>query len=289
MLGSDLLLKNIVLIQKIFKETKEFSEKENDLKIIINFLDKLPNRFQSIGYEAVAMVFALKDLEAGDELKFWSYYLEHYAYNHSVQVHIGLGWALAQKRQSPIKYLDNLDPMLRWRVVDGCGYYDGFFRRRKTLKGDFVLNFTGNELQAYTLGLGRSLWYITKGDVNSLTKIISTLPNIIHASLWIGIGIASTYTGGLGLKHFQALKITAGKYLLQFALGVSLCIWSRVKAKTIKNTIETPFNLNQSNFEVYELLESKVPSNHDTLDEAFFVWLETIENELKKHIEIIDY
>ena len=286
---SDLLLENIVSIQKTFNDVKEFSGKENDLKVIINYLHKLPINFLSVGYEAVAMALALKDLEVGDELKSWAYFMEFYGSNHSVQVHIGLGWALAQKRKSPAKYLDNLKPMLRWRVVDGCGYYDGFFRKRKTLNGDFVSKLSGRELEAYTLGLGRSLWYTSKGDVDSLVKMISKLHKEIHPALWMGIGIASTYTGGLGVKHYQLLKTTAGKFILQLTVGAGLCIWSRVKAKTINTSVLASFNLNQTNFEVYQLLESKVSSSQDTLDDAFFIWLETVENAFKRFIEISDY
>jgi hypothetical protein len=63
-------------------------------------LEQNEKTFISIAYEASAMERALFDLTANDfALPHWQAFLQH-APEHSTQIHIGLGWAIAKRKNA---------------------------------------------------------------------------------------------------------------------------------------------------------------------------------------------
>lgn len=217
---------NIRQIEHTFREVQEALSSEVSLLSIAKLADSYPPLFRSVAYEATSMHLALKAIKQGDELVEWSEFLTTYAAHHKTQYYIGLGWALAQEQVEPQKYCQQWSE----RVADGCGYYEGMFRRRKVLHQQQLPNWNETFLSNYLQGLGRSIWYISLGDVALAAKTVQLFPQQHHSALWRGLGIALTYTGGSSETDLYSLK-EMNEDVLPFLLeGVELAIQSRLQA-----------------------------------------------------------
>jgi len=220
-------------LQAVFKDAKMYAAAATNQEAIAVYNNTLAAPFVSVAYEAAAMALAVKDCQEGEQLNNWMPFLEQNR-AHTTQIYIGLGWALAQERKAWNTYLDKLNPLWTWRVVDGYGYYDGFFRRRKVFQGIYADGLTPEGLTVYMQGLGRSLWYTAKGDAQKLLGLLEKLPKEQQPNLWRGIGIASTYVGGEDLSEKgQALWNAAESYRGALATGVAMATDSRIKAGTL--------------------------------------------------------
>lgn len=225
-------------LQELFKSTKAFVEKSPELASVMAFINEQgENEFISIAYEAAAMVLALQDLEKGTTLDTWKDFLNNYGSQHAVQIYIGLGWACGQKRLDPMRWIPEFPPLLAWRIWDGYGYYNGFFRKRKVLQGIVPETISEKGLSVYWQGVGRSFWYTCKGDKIQLQKVSTKIPSNYHTDFWRGIGIACTYVGGQSLTNCQEIWQLAGDYQAQLRTGAALAIKSRLDANTmVKDT-----------------------------------------------------
>jgi hypothetical protein len=233
------VITKITILQEIFQSTKAFVEEGQELPAVAQFIkEREDGEFVSIAYEAAAMVLALRDLETEMELNTWQLFLDNYARQHAIQVYVGLGWACAQKRLSPRIWIEQSETLSIWRIWDGYGYYDGFFRKRKVLQGIFPEGISEKELSVYWQGVGRSFWYTCKGQRTQLQKIITKVPSDYQVDFWRGIGIASTYVGGQSLEDCQDLWQLAGLCQAQLAAGAALVIKSRAEAGTIVKDTE---------------------------------------------------
>jgi hypothetical protein len=224
-------------LQELFKSTKGFVEKSPELASVMAFIQEQgENEFISIAYEAAAL--ALQDLEKGTTLDTWNDFLDNYGSQHAVQIYIGLGWACGQKRLDPMLWIPELPPLLAWRIWDGYGYYNGFFRKRKVLQGIVPKTISEKGLSVYWQGVGRSFWYTSKGDSAQLQKVSTKIPSNYHVDFWRGIGIACTYVGGQSLTTCQEIWQLAGDYQAQLRAGAALAINSRSDANTIVKDTE---------------------------------------------------
>lgn len=251
-------------LQELFKSTKAFVEKSPEIASVMAFINEQgENEFISIAYEAAAMALALQDLEKGTTLDTWRDFLDNYGSQHAVQIYIGLGWACGQKRLNPMLWIQELDPLYFWRIWDGYGYYNGFFRKRKVLQGTVPDTISEKGLSVYWQGVGRSFWYTCKGDKIQLQKVSTKIPSNYHADFWRGIGIACTYVGGQNLTNCQEIWQLAGNYQAQLRTGAALAIKSRLDANTMVKDTEL---IAQSWFQlpiskIIDVLKNKVLSS----------------------------
>ena len=217
---------NIRQIEHTFREVQEALSSEVSLSSIANLVDSHPPLFRSVAYEAASMHLALKAMKQNVELIEWSDFLKNYASKHQTQYLIGLGWALAQEQTDPVNYCH------QWgeRVADGYGYYEGMFRRRKTLHQQQLPSWNETLLSNYLQGLGRSVWYISLGNVAVAVKTIQSFPQEYRLPLWRGLGIALTYTGGSSEPELKDLKDAGDEGLVYLLEGVELAIQSRLQA-----------------------------------------------------------
>ena len=161
-------------IQSVFREVQDFYSETTQL-------DNYEIEFRSIAYEAASMCVALNDFKTYDELRDWFVFLKEKGTLHATQIHVGLGWALAQNEIDTSVILPALDSMMRYRVLDGYGYYEGFFRRRKG-----VLNQQKPELQDTTaLLLTTKDWAEAFGirAAEKLTKQNAPLKNFLQNAM----------------------------------------------------------------------------------------------------------
>jgi hypothetical protein len=212
----------------IFKQAQDISQSEKDAAILSQKLDQAENEFRSVAYEAASMTIALHDFENGDELHGWKEFKNIAGKKHAAQVHAGLGWAIAQKKISPFTILESLDPIMQFRVADGCGYYDGMFRQRAALSGrEIAPGFSGKFIHGYDQGIGRALYYHCKGAAEKLPAMAGVFPDSRRADLWRGIGIACVYVGGCDEKMLGNIYSLSSPYGSQLAISAALVARAR--------------------------------------------------------------
>lgn len=175
-------------IVSIFKAAREVAEEEGQSEALKHHLTASDSYYRSVAYEGAAMGLALRDISQ------WEAFLKNDAAAHAVQVHIGLGWALAEQALP-------CEEDARWQdadaVLDGYGYYHGLFRRRLSIRTQGIPDgINAAQLPGFDRGLGRSLWYISKGDMELLLRMIAAFTIDRQPHLWRGVGIAVAYVGG---------------------------------------------------------------------------------------------
>lgn len=201
------------------------------LDLVEEMLDQFPAPMRGIGYEGAAMGYTLLDLvtPGGSRLH---QFLQGPGRQYQCLVYIGAGLVLARTPWSPMRFLNSHDPILGWFVLDGVGFYDGFFnwdearggrRRQQQLHG------YGSAV--YDQGVGRSLWFSSGADVERLTDTINTFPADRRGDLWGGVGLACAYAAGvLDADAIETLRHAAGPHAPQVAVGTGMASLFRHQA-----------------------------------------------------------
>lgn len=227
-------LENTERIQAVFLDTQLFYATHDSMPALIEYLDNTDPEFSSIAYESASMLIAINDIEACTFPTGWLTFADGPALPHKAQVYVGLGWAIAKLNLPFLETLNKLETHIYFRIADGCGYYDGSFRRRQTvLSQQLPFNIPVEALPMYDQGVGRSIWYTAKTDIAKIRSMIETFPANRQPDLWRGIGIAVAYVGGCSETELKTLWQYAGISGLQLAIGAALAARSRIQANTI--------------------------------------------------------
>lgn len=264
-------------IKSIFQQVQGIEISNDNWQVVFGQLNTTDAEFRSIAYEAAAMNAALKDLEQGGELNLWLHLATSAeAVPHLTQIHVGLGWALAQQQVVPAPYLPQLNPIMRYRVLDGYGYYEGMFRRRKSIVNKQVSEFlSGTALNAYYQGLGRCMWYLNNGDVDATVSMLQSMEGDYQDDLWRGLGIAVSYVGGTDKSILDDILTKADTHKAELLTGAVLVAISRTNAGNVVNDTELVCHtwLQQS---VNQIVTQYKPGNN-TAENAYDKWLLEIE------------
>ena len=197
------------------------------------FLDSIKNHpFCSIGYEAAASWEAIQDIKNEDlEFSHWASFNNKHHNLYEPQIHVGLGWAMGEADFYNAPFLASLNPALAWRVVDGYAYYLGLFKRRVAIRERMIPAVVSDELaHAFNEGLGRSLWYINKGDTRRVLDVINHFDEARRADLFRGVGIASFFTGGLSTDGYLNFISSVDNYSKDLRCGAVMALNSVRKA-----------------------------------------------------------
>ncbi len=220
--------RNMARIMAIFQRIQAETANAKSVDVVVELLQREDSEYRSIAYEAAAMELALVDLSDGISLDRWYSLCEASGMQHDVHTHVGLGWALAKLQKSPSKYIENLQPLLKWRVVDGMGYYFGLFNKRRTLSQQEIPALLKEEAHAsFDQGAGRSIWYMCKANSKQLEASVENFSSERRPNLWRGIGIACAYVGGCTGEELAAVYQSAGDYQKQLACGAVLACRAR--------------------------------------------------------------
>jgi len=224
---------NIETIVSTFQKGRELAESGISLNALITELNQIEPRYRSVAFEGASMGVTLTQ-----DFGTWKLYAKA-AEKHATQVHIGLGWALAQN-QPPTSALGGLTlsdtlsqiaPDYRVKILDGYGYWHGLFQRRATIRTQQVPENITPEYQAgFDQGVGRAIWYISKGEVAKVMNIINHFSEERRSNLWRGIGVALTYVGGCSDALIAELKSVAGEFKLNLGKGIEAALESVQKA-----------------------------------------------------------
>ncbi|MFF4214147.1 DUF1702 family protein [Streptomyces sp. NPDC001796] len=139
-------------------------------------------------------------------------------------VYIGAGLVLPRVPVSPGRFLARQDPFLRWLVMDGYGFYEGFFSWRDIVEQHRTpRRIRGYAARAFDQGLGRSLWFSTGASVERIIATISGFPPRRQGDLWGGIGLACAYAAGvMDRSAVVTLLQEAGRYRADLATGTAV-------------------------------------------------------------------
>ena len=186
------------------------------------WLESLPPADRSVAVEAVAMAVAwLQRATRSDRT--WEGLRASLGAEHAAGMALGLGWALSWLGASTDGELDGLSPLLRWRVIDGYGFRDGLVApRRHVLRTEGPRRIDGVAQATWRQGLGRSLWYTTRGDAGEVRDAVNAFPSPLRPELWTGVGVAATWIGCTSQPPMARLRAVAGHDAHWLGLGAAL-------------------------------------------------------------------
>ncbi len=197
-------------------------------------LRALELEFQGFAFEGAAMGLALLDHVTPWQRGRWRAFLAGPGDDHAYMVHVGVGWAAARLpwlRRRLERHLAGLDPLLRWLVVDGYGFHEGFFAWEKSIREHAVPPQLGEYARrAFDHGLGRSLWFVAGADPDRIAAEVGAFPAERRSDLYSGLGLACAYAGGAVPETVQRLRTTAGPYLAHLAQGAAFAAKARQRA-----------------------------------------------------------
>lgn len=198
---------------------------------LVPHLEAIESNWRGFAYEGAAMALALQD-----RITFWrrdriARFLAGPAAAHPYVVHVGVGWAAARLPGSLESYMAPLDPLLRWLVVDGYGFHEGFFHWPRCLNNaPRPGRVRGYAERVFDQGLGRSLWFVEGGNVIRIHESILAFSKARQPDLWSGVGLAAVYAGGVNDAELGSLAVLAGDSRPQLAQGAAFAAKARCKA-----------------------------------------------------------
>ncbi|WP_369213105.1 DUF1702 family protein [Streptomyces flavofungini] len=194
-------------------------------------LDRTPLELRGYAYEGAAMGLTGLDcfLPGASRLQA---YLAGPGSPHVYMVHIGAGEALARLRRRPEPFMRRLsDPALRWLVMDGYGFHEGFFKERRFVDRQQVpAHLSPFARRVFDQGVGRSIWFTRGADPGDIARTVADFPSHRHADLWVGVGVACGYVGGVDRAAVEALRGAAGRHVTRMAVGAAFVAKGRIRA-----------------------------------------------------------
>ncbi len=186
---------------------------------------------RGFAFEGAAMGLTLLDLLSPWRRRRFSAFLEGPGAAHAYMVHVGAGWAFARLHRRLAPALATMDPLLRWLVVDGYGFHQGYFHWRRHISDREVpKSIQGYAQRAFDQGIGRSLWFVEGADVARIPARIAGFDSGRQSDLWSGVGLATGYAGGVGRKELETLRAAADHYRSHLAQGAAFAAKARQRA-----------------------------------------------------------
>ena len=219
------IAENIETIVNTFQKGRKLAEESLPLEELVTQLNKTETRYRSVAFEGASMGVALNN-----SMETWKLYAIK-TEKHGTQVHIGLGWAIAEKQLNLASSLSEIEPEMQVKVLDGFGYWHGLFQRRATIRTQQIPEVITNEFQSgFDRGVGRAIWYICKGDIAKVQNVTNHFDPGRRPDIWKGLGVASTYVGGCSDMYLAGLRSVVGKFHDDFDKGVDAANQSISKA-----------------------------------------------------------
>jgi hypothetical protein len=201
------------------------------VEIIFETLANIAPDFRGFAFEGAGMGLALLDWLTPWSRRRVRSFLNGPGDAHAYMVHVGAGWILARVPGRVSKFLSRFDPLLRWLLMDGYGFHEGFFRWQRYLDGRPISRrVTGYAARAFDQGLGRCLWFIDGADVSRVPGTIAGFPLARQSDLWSGVGLAAVYAGEVSEGELETLREAAGEFRPQLAQGASFAAKARQRA-----------------------------------------------------------
>lgn len=196
-------------------------------------LDQLDPDFRGFAFEGAGMAVSVLDGLLRSRRRLPAL-LEGYGDRWSTLIHIGVGWTYARAGRIPERPPSHLDPVLGWLVFDGAGFHEGYLQSERFVEQrERPEGLSAAALRIFDQGVGRSLLFVRGDNIDAVRDTIETFPEERRADLWSGVGVASTYAGGLGEERLRTLREMARPYELQLAQGSAFAAMARVRAGNV--------------------------------------------------------
>ncbi|KAB8143139.1 DUF1702 family protein [Chloroflexia bacterium SDU3-3] len=204
---------------------------DSRFEVLVPKLNAVEIELRGVAYEGAGMGLMLLDSLFPWKKRFQAFVAGPGASYISL-LYIGAGLVMPRMPQRPDPFVAQLDPLLRWFVMDGYGFYEGFFSWRTTVEQQSIpARVTGYARRAFDHGMGRSLWFSTGASIDRIVATIGQFPAERQADLWGGIGLACAYAAGVvDRPTIKALQAAAGPHKAQMAVGAAMAAKFRQQA-----------------------------------------------------------
>ena len=217
-------------IGRIFLQGYHGALQHHDQGALAELLNQIELEHRGFAYEGAAMALTLQDrifLRRNSLARF----MDGDGKQHIFMLHVGAGWALARLpwlRRRMETAIGKLHPVLRWLVIDGYGFHEGYFHW-KDRPGPEVrpLKLSEDARHVFFQGLGRSLWFIKGANVSEISGAIASFHPIYRGDAWSGAGLACAYAGGLAADAIARLQNEAGTHSVALAQGAAFAAKAR--------------------------------------------------------------
>jgi hypothetical protein len=195
---------------------------------VVTRLDDVALELRGFAYEGAAMAFACLDRLLPWRRDRLRTFLDSHGSRHTYMLHVGTGCAVARLHLPLGRALARFDPLLRWLVVDGFGFHEGYFHPRRAVgTAGRPRRLTGYQRRAFDQGVGRSLWFSCGADARRVSAVLATFAPQRRADLWSGVGLACAYAGGADRSGMRALCDVAQPYGPEVAQGAAFAAKAR--------------------------------------------------------------
>jgi hypothetical protein len=202
--------------------------RENNPEALTEKLERVELEYRGFAYEGAAMAMALHDaMVPGSNLL--ANFMEGPGKRHIYMLHVGAGWACARLpwlRWRIETFIRRFDPVLRWLVLDGYGFHQGYFHFKESLT-NAVKRLSMDARRVFYQGFGRSMWFVHGCDFHQISKTISGLPALYQGDAWSGIGLACAYAGGVASRDMKEAVSLAGRFDCALAQGAAFAAKAR--------------------------------------------------------------
>jgi len=195
---------------------------ENEPEALTGRLEQVASEYRGFAYEGAAMGLALRDGMFPGSSRLTEF-IAGPGKRHIYMLHVGAGWACARLpwlRWRIEKFICKFAPVLRWLVLDGYGFHQGYFHFN-TPQNSVVNRLSTDARHVFYQGFGRSLWFVHGCDFHQIATTISSFPVIYQSDAWSGIGLACAYAGGARTAEIEDAVSLAGCFTSALAQGAA--------------------------------------------------------------------
>jgi hypothetical protein len=201
---------------------------ENEPEALSERLERVELAYRGFAYEGAAMALTLRDAMVPGSSRV-AKFMEGIGQQHIFMLHVGAGWACARLpwlRWRIEAVIRKFDPVLRWLVLDGYGFHQGYFHFKTPLKSA-ISRLSMDARHVFYQGFGRSLWFVHGCDLHQISKMIFGFQAIYQGDAWSGIGLACAYAGGVRVAEMEEAMSLAGEFAPALAQGAAFAAKAR--------------------------------------------------------------
>lgn len=200
---------------------------------LIQWVEALPPPDRPVAWEAGAMAVVFLE-RATLSRRTWLSLREACGDLYRVSLALGRGWGLSWLGAPVEPTIESLPSLERWRVLDGYGFRDGLVApMRHLLVQKEPYPIVGFARAMWVQGLGRSLWYTTRGDLVELAEVMGRFPDADQPALWRGLGTGATWIGSDGEAAMEKLSAAAGPHAQWLGTGSAMAARTRRETGTM--------------------------------------------------------
>lgn len=214
---------------RIFLRGYHAALQQNNQEELARHLLQIETQYRGFAFEGAAMALALLDgLSPWKRERFFCFAAGP-GKQHIYMLHVGAGWAMARLpwlRRRIESATRKCHPVLRWLIIDGYGFHEGYFHSQTDLQPK-IERLSREARHVFYQGLGRSLWFVNGADVRLIAQTILTFAQEFRGDAWSGIGLACAYAGGMNLSELEELRWRAADYSPALAQGAAFAAKAR--------------------------------------------------------------